>query len=176
MDKISKKNKKMKTIFKFKKLLKKYNLDAYIIPKNDEFFGEYAFPNRLRTVSNFSGSAGFSIITRKKNYLFVDGRYLIQGKMESGQNFKIIEIPFKYPKDILDYKKIRNIGFDPKLFTRSTLEKYFEFKFNLISINENFVDLIFTEKNRNKGLFYNLDHKIVGETISSKISRIYNIN
>ena len=165
----------MKTIFKFKKLLKKYNLDAYIIPKNDEFFGEYAFPNRLRTVSNFSGSAGFSIITRKKNYLFVDGRYLIQGKMESGKNFKIIEIPFKYPKDILDYKKIRNIGFDPKLFTRSTLEKYFEFKFNLISINENFVDLIFTEKTRNKGLFYNLDHKIVGETISSKISRIYNI-
>ena len=83
----------MTTLIKIKKLLKEYNLDAYIVPKNDEFFCEYAFPNRLKTLSNFSGSAGFSIITKSINYLFVDGRYLIQSKMESGKNFKIIEIP-----------------------------------------------------------------------------------
>ena len=70
-------------INRLKTLLKKHYLDAYIIPKNDEFFGEYAFPNRLKTVSNFSGSAGFSIVTNSENYLFVDGRYLIQSKIES---------------------------------------------------------------------------------------------
>ena len=68
----------MKVILKLKKLLKVHKLDGYIVPKNDEFFSEYAFPNRLKTISNFSGSAGFSIITRSLNYLFVDGRYLIQ--------------------------------------------------------------------------------------------------
>ena len=52
----------MKVRIKLKKLIEDYNLDAYIIPKNDEFFGEFAFPDRLKTVSNFSGSAGFSII------------------------------------------------------------------------------------------------------------------
>ena len=57
-------------IFKIKKFLNNNNLDAYIIPKNDEFFGEYAFPNRLKTITNFSGSAGFSIIT-KKSKLFI---------------------------------------------------------------------------------------------------------
>ena len=61
----------MSTFNELKKILNQRNLDAYIVPKNDEFFGEYAFPNRLKTISNFSGSAGFAIISRSKNYLFV---------------------------------------------------------------------------------------------------------
>ena len=61
----------MKALSKLKKLLKNHNLDAYVLPKNDEFFGEYAFPNRLKTISNFSGSAGFAVITCSINYLFV---------------------------------------------------------------------------------------------------------
>ena len=112
-------------IFKLKKLLNNYNLDAYIIPKNDDFFGEYAFPDRLKAISKFSGSAGFSIITKFQNYLFIDGRYLIQGKLESGKNFKIFEVPYTYPKDVLKNKIINKIGYDPKLFTFSTLERYF---------------------------------------------------
>ena len=104
-----------------RKILTDRNLDAYIVPKNDEFFGEYAFPNRLKTISNFSGSAGFAIICRSSNYLFVDGRYLIQSKMESGKYFKIFEIPYKYPKDVLRIDKIKHIGYDPNLFTNSIL-------------------------------------------------------
>ena len=70
----------------------KYNIDGYIIPKNDEFFSEYTANDRLKTISNFSGSAGYSIILKKKKYLFVDGRYTIQAKKESGKNFKIIDL------------------------------------------------------------------------------------
>ena len=70
---------------------KKYNIDGYIIPKNNEFFSEYAANDRLKTISNFSGSAGYSIILKKKNYLFVDGRYTIQAKKEAGKNFQIID-------------------------------------------------------------------------------------
>ena len=47
---------------------KEYDIDGYIIPKNDEFFSEYAPNDRLKTISNFSGSAGYSIILKKKNY------------------------------------------------------------------------------------------------------------
>ena len=72
---------------KLKSTFKKLGIDGYIIPKNDEFFSEYAYPDRLRAISNFSGSAGFSIITHWLNYLFVDGRYLIQSKIESGKDF-----------------------------------------------------------------------------------------
>ena len=32
-----------------------HKIDGYIVPKNDEFFSEYSFPNRLKLISNFSG-------------------------------------------------------------------------------------------------------------------------
>ncbi len=165
----------MKVRIKLKKLIEDYNLDAYIIPKNDEFFGEFAFPDRLKTVSNFSGSAGFSIITKAKNYLFVDGRYLIQSKIESGNFFKIIEIPYKYPKDVLNKRAIKKIGYDPKLFTSATLERYFGFNYQLIPIRKNLVDEIFLEKKNKHKLFFKIQDKFVGEAVSSKISRLVKI-
>ena len=70
-------------INKLKQKFKRYEIDGYIIPKNDEFFSEYANPNRLKIVSNFSGSAGMALILKDKNYLFVDGRYTLQAKLES---------------------------------------------------------------------------------------------
>ena len=43
------------------------------MPKNDEFFSEYIPENkdRLKLISNFSGSYGFALILKKKNYLFM---------------------------------------------------------------------------------------------------------
>ena len=61
-------------------LKKKFNylgIDGYVIPKNDEFFSEYTTNDRLKTISNFSGSAGYAVILKHKNYLFVDGLSLI---------------------------------------------------------------------------------------------------
>ena len=165
----------MKTLFELKKLIKNKNLDAYIVPKNDEFFGEYAFRNRLKAVSNFSGSAGFAIITLKLNYLFIDGRYLIQSKMESGKKYKIIEIPYTYPKNILNSNRINKIGYDPKLFTVSTLRRYFGSKFQLISIKRNLIDLIYFEKKKEKSFFFTMHDKTVGESVSSKINRLHKI-
>ena len=79
----------------------KYKIDGYIVPKNDNFFSEYVRYDRLKIISNFSGSAGFAIILKNKNYLFVDGRYTLQAKRESGKNFKIIEFPKLLPKNLL---------------------------------------------------------------------------
>ena len=165
----------MKTINKIKKLLDDHTLDGYIVPKNDEFFGEYAYPNRLKTISNFSGSAGFSVITKSISYLFIDGRYLIQSKIESGKNFKIFEIPYTYPKDILNINKIKRIGYDPKLFTVSTLERYFGYKYQLIPIKNNLVDMIFHEKKEKEDLFFAIDDKIIGESVKSKINKLNKI-
>ena len=75
-----------------KKLINNKNIDGYIIPKNDEFFSEYSYPNRLKSISNFSGSAGLAVILKDKNLLFVDGRYTLQANIECGKNFKIFEI------------------------------------------------------------------------------------
>ena len=66
---------------------------------------------------------------KKKNYLFVDGRYTIQAQQESSKNFTIIEIHKKLPHTII---KNFNLGYDPKIFTSKKLKSYF-LNNNLIS-------------------------------------------
>ena len=116
---------------KLRKLLKIYKLDGYLVPKNDEYFNEYVSQSneRLKFISNFSGSAGFAIILKNKNYLFVDGRYTIQARIQSGKNFKIITIPQKFPKKVLKTKKKIIIGFDPKLHNEKQLNFLFSYKY-----------------------------------------------
>jgi Xaa-Pro aminopeptidase len=65
----------------------KYNIDGYVVPKNDDYFTEYSKINRLKIISNFSGSAGLAIILKNKNYLFTDGRYTIQSRNKSRKKF-----------------------------------------------------------------------------------------
>ena len=149
---------------------KKFEIDGYIIPKNDEYFSEYAKNDRLKNISNFSGSAGVAVILKKKNYLFVDGRYTIQAKQESGKNFNIIEIHKSLPNTII---KNLNLGYDPKIFTSKNLKNYFSNN-NLTLINDNLIDQIFKFKEKKTKPFYSLGKKIVGESHNSKISKISN--
>jgi len=160
-----------------KKLINDKNIDGYIIPKNDEFFSEYSYPNRLKLISNFSGSAGLAIILKDKNLLFVDGRYTLQASIECGENFKIFEIPKVRPFEVI--KKINhklNLGFDPKLFTEIGLKSNFRDACNLIPINNNLIDEIFNLKNRYKPKkFYCLNDIVAGEKITSKLNKLSSI-
>ena len=150
---------------------KKFEIDGYIVPKNDEFFSEYAENDRLKNISNFTGSAGLAIILKKNNYLFVDGRYTIQAQNESGKNFKIIEIHKKLPHNII--KKCK-LGFDPLLFTSNKLKRYFSSNIKLVSINENLIDKIYKNKNKKAKPFFSLSKNIVGESYQSKIKKVIN--
>ena len=173
MDKVSKKIKVISG--KIKKVVgnfSKYNIDGYIVPKNDNFFSEYVRHDRLNIISNFSGSAGFAIIFKNKNYLFVDGRYTLQAKKESGKNFKIIEFPQFLPKNL--FKNI-TLGYDPTLFTKLQLQYFFGNKIKLIPINENLVDLLRKPKNTNFGQYYFLPKIIAGKSQKYKISLVSNI-
>jgi len=175
MDSISKKNKMIKQkIYKLKKLINHNNIDGYIVPKNDAYFSEYASPDRLKTISNFNGSAGYALILKKENLLFVDGRYTTQAEIQSGKYFKIIEIPKFTAKDVLKkYKKKLLLGFDPQLFTASSLKRNFNNMCNFLPIEENLIDKIYKEKRKNfVNSFYNLNDKITGESIKSKIDRL----
>ena len=154
-----------------KKKLKKFEIDGYIIPKNDEFFSEYAENDRLKNISNFTGSAGLAIILKNKNYLFIDGRYTIQAENESGRNFKIIEIHKNQPNSII---KNCRLGFDPHLFTSNKLKLYFSNNVTLVSINENLIDEIYKDKKKKIKPFFSLPKKIIGESHQSKIKKIAN--
>ena len=147
----------------------KYNIDGYVIPKNDEYFTEYSKTNRLKIISNFSGSAGLAVILKNKNYLFTDGRYTIQSQIESGKEFKIIK-----------YEKINNcnifknltLGIDPKLFTSNQIKKFFIKNNKIKFIDNNLVDEIKTEKINDNFNFFSLNKDVVGESHNSKIDKI----
>ena len=158
-----------KKINRLRKQFKDFGIDGYIIPKNDEFFSEYAKNDRLRYISNFSGSAGYAVILKSKNYLFVDGRYTIQAKIESGKHFKIVD----YFKIInTNVFKNLNIGIDPKLFTSEQIKKFFLKNNKVTSINENLVDNILKAQNKKGSSFYSIGEKITGENHLKKISKV----
>ena len=148
---------------------KKYNIDGYIIPKNDDYFTEYSQINRLKIISDFTGSAGIAIILKNKNYLFTDGRYTIQSEIESGKNFKIIS----YEK-IVNCNLFKNLtlGIDPKLFTYNQINKNFIKKNKIKHINNNLIDEIENKKISKNRAFFPLNKNITGESCSSKINKI----
>jgi len=168
----------MTKLSKLKKIFRNYKIDGYIVPKNDEFFGEYIPENKdnLKFISSFSGSYGFALILKNENYLFVDGRYTLQAKIQSGENFKIITIPKKFPSEVLKGKKL-SIGFDPKLHTELMINRLFD-KSNckLVPLYENLINKIWANKNNNKNnKFYKLSNKEVGESSENKIKKLSKI-
>ena len=165
----------MEKIKKLKNILKNEKIDGYVIPKNDKFFGEYipSYNDRLSYISNFTGSYGFALILKNKNYLFVDGRYTLQANKQSGDFFQIKTIPRESPSEVLKNKKL-NIGFDPKLFTKKNLSIFFgKTNCKYISMKENLVDKIWIRKKEKvKKKFYTLPQVSTSENYKSKIKKV----
>ncbi len=156
------------TLLKLKSKFRDYDIDGYIIPKNDEFFSEYTHKDRLKAISKFSGSAGYAIILKNKNYLFVDGRYTLQAKIESGKNFKIL--PYD---NLFNCKIFRNlkIGVDPKIITKNQIKNFFPYN-EIKFIKNNLIDEIIKFKKVADKPFFSLNNKIAGESSRRKISKI----
>jgi Xaa-Pro aminopeptidase len=160
-----------KEINELREKFKKYSIDGYVVPKNDDYFTEYSKINRLKIISNFSGSAGLAIILKDKNYLFTDGRYTIQSEMESGKYFKIVS----YEK-IINCKLFKNLrlGLDPKLFTQQQIKNYFLKNNQIKFLSNNLIDEIKNHKVVKSIPFFSLKNEIVGESRKSKINKIIN--
>ena len=170
----------MNKINQLKSILHKENCDAYLVPKNDEYFGEYVSENkdRLKFITGFTGSTALALIFKNKSYLFVDGRYTLQAKTEVNKNFKICEVPKIKPQQIL--KKINKkitIGFDPKLFTSNFLKNIVTNNLiNLKPVNNNLIDKIWKNKSKIKNnKFYLLEKKYHGENYFYKFNKVRKI-
>ena len=115
----------MKPIQKLKKNLFLKKIDAYLIPKNDIYFSEEVplHQERLKYITNFSGSAGSAVILMdkiEKSAIFSDGRYKIQIEKEVDFNdFIYINGGLK---EIIKFivskaKFIKTFGCDPNLIS-----------------------------------------------------------
>jgi len=165
----------MEKIKKLRKLFKQFNLDGYIIPKNNNFFGEYvsAPEDNLKYISNFTGSSGFAVILKDKNYMFVDGRYTTQANIQCGENYKIFTIPRNCPFNVFNNKNL-NLGFDPRLHTENSLYSLFSNSFvKLKPINENLIDMLWKrKKDLNIKPFYLIKDLDAGAKLENKLSKL----
>ena len=158
-----------KEVKELRKKFKKYNIDGYVVPKNDDYFGEYSKINRLKIISNFSGSAGLAIILKNKNYLFTDGRYTIQSEIESGKNFKIIS----YEK-IVNCNLFKNLklGLEPKLFTHQQVKNYFLKNNQIKFLSNNLIDEIKPQKVIKSNPFFHSKMKLLGKIVNQKLIKL----
>jgi Xaa-Pro aminopeptidase len=109
--------------------LKKMKLTGLIVPRQDEFQGEYvaAYAERLRWLTGFAGSWGMAILTLNKGAIFVDGRYTIQVRQQADTKLftphhLIDDPPTAWIANNL--KKGDALGFDPWLLTADQAERF----------------------------------------------------
>ena len=127
----------------------------------------------MNFISGFTGSYGFALVLRNKNYLFVDGRYTLQANNQSGKFLKLLQF---LTKCHLTFLKKLLIGFDPHLFTeKSLLVNFGKNKIKLKPIFRNLIDEIWKRKiKKNKKKFYLLPNRAVSEKYQSKVNKISN--
>lgn len=109
-------------------LMAQHKLEAFLVPRSDEFQGEYvpACAERLKWLTGFSGSAGLAAVTKKTAMLMIDGRYTVQARAETDTS--VFE-PNLLPRPKLAEWLIEKlpegstVGFDPWLHTASEIAR-----------------------------------------------------
>ena len=160
------------------------NIDVCLINQTDEFQNEFLpqYSKRLQWLTNFSGSAGEALITKNKAYLFVDGRYTLQAKLEVNQNvYKVYNYSKKTPTEILKSLKLNkpNFGIDGNIITVKKLNLLTsELKTNVSIklLEKNLVDLIWYSRPKiKKSIVWHHKRSFHGTDVSDKITTIKKI-
>ena len=135
--------------------MQKHKLDAFLVPHEDAFMGEYVPPHgaRLKWLTGFDGSAGAAVVLTKSAALFVDGRYVLQAPRQVDTNcFDIIPLTQTHIKDWLK-EQLPNgavIGFDPFLHSikqhNDMAEMLKENNISLKPITPNLLDTIWHDQ------------------------------
>lgn len=150
-------------------------MDAFLVPRADEFLGEYVPPSaeRLKFLTGFTGSAGIAVIYADKAFLFTDGRYTQQARMECDKAlFEVMDITQTETIDFLA-KNGGTVGYDPWLHTFSQISKLEEKKIPLKAVPSNLVDAIWTERPaKPSGKSFDFPDKIAGRTAQEKIDLV----
>jgi Xaa-Pro aminopeptidase len=151
-----------------------HKFDWIIIPREDEFLGEYVpdYNERLLWASGFSGSAGIAIIGQNTAHLFVDGRYTLQAADEA-KGFEILSLSDVWTwinSHVQPSESIAlNLRFHSHAFV-TTLKHTFQ---NVQHIDPHPVDLLWSDRPvRPESEPVPHDIQYSGEDIASKIKRI----
>ena len=162
-------------------LMKERGYDAYIIPHGDQHNNEYIAEadERIKFISNFSGSNGLGLVTKDVALMWTDGRYYIQIEKELYPGWKMKKMSID-DESLSQYilknlPKNSTIGMDFSLFTQETAFSLKTKLMNYIFVDDvnNLIDDIWgtlkPKYNNNKILI--LPVEFTGQAVSDK----YNI-
>lgn len=125
------------------------NLQAFIVPHDDEHLGEYIPPyaERLAWATGFTGSAGVSVLLSEQAAIFVDGRYTVQVRQQCAP--ALFSYHHLISEPYLDWLLSQlhagdSVGFDPHLHSQQWYQtaepKLTAQGINLVPVAENLID------------------------------------
>ena len=123
-------------------------LDGFIIPRSDEYLGEYVPPcaERLAWITSFTGSAGLAIVLADGAAVFSDGRYTLQLQQETDPELwerrHIIED--KPEAWLRAHAEGKRIGYDPWLISPEGLKRFTGVE--LVPVQSNPIDEIWADR------------------------------
>ena len=157
-------------------------LDGFLVPRADEFQGEYVPPSaeRLHWLTGFSGSAGIAVALADRAALLSDGRYTLQIPTEVDTNaFEPVDGVATPLHDWLAQNAPAGarIGFDPWLHTRAQTRRLIEGLAKRggepIAVTENPIDRLWTDRPAPPvGPLSVQPLVLAGEDVGAKIARI----
>lgn len=162
--------------------LKKQRLDGFLVPRQDEFQGEYvaAYAERLKWLTGFAGSWGVAIVLAKKAVIFVDGRYTSQVREQ-------VDVKAFVPQHLIDapptdwikanLKKGQSLGFDPWLTTIADAKRYQaaceSVGAKFVAVSHNPIDGVWTEQPKRPATPLNLQpERFAGKSAKQKLAEI----
>ena len=140
-------------LHKLRKAFAKEGVDGFLVPRADEYQGEYVpeCAERLAWLTGFTGSAGLAIILTDKAMVMSDGRYTTQlaNQVDKGLYELVNSFDVK-SEDWLKDNTGKNtvIGYDPKLHTPEQVKAKEKAGIILKAVTTNPVDAVW--KNRPK--------------------------
>lgn len=154
--------------------LKKNNISWVLIPREDEFFGEYVplCNERLLWATGFSGSAGIAVIGHNNAHLFVDGRYTLQAKKEA-IGFEIHDLADLWMWLGNSLKSTDIIGLNLRLHTQGFLTKLQELPSKIQHIDPHPTDQLWSERpHPPQSMLVSHPLHYAGESFESKLDRV----
>ena len=165
-----------KKIKALREQIETHGVGGYLIPKADEFQGEFVAPyaERLKWLTGFTGSAGVAIVMQDKAAVLSDGRYTIQlGQQVDADVFEAADSVKFGIHGWLDQHGFDEaaIGYDPWLFTPAQLAKLKEYlpELQLVPISENLIDKIWDDQPpKPKATLEVFNEQIAGQSVVKK--------
>ena len=162
-------------------LMKERGYDAYIIPHGDCHDNEYIAESdeRIKFISNFSGSNGLGLVTQDVALMWTDGRYFIQIEKElyPGWQMKKMREEESLPEYVLkNLDEESTIGMDYSLFTQESAMRIKNklSRYNIVDDKNNIIDDIWgtlKPKYKNNKLLI-LSEKFTGIKVLEKYQTI----